>query len=147
MEALRETFCAPQFLVTHTMSDRSSIDRPKRHGCLTVWLVILIVSRLFFLMSTLGTYPDLQKQIPGATPLLIGLLYLCAVAEIIFAIALFRWRRWGFYGFAASVVVALLLNLVMGIQLWNDLPGLAAVVVLFILLQLGKENRAWKHLR
>jgi hypothetical protein len=129
------------------MSDRSSIDRPRRHGCLTVWLVILVASRLFFLLSTVGTYPDLQKQVPGATPVLIGLLYLCAIAEIIFAIAIFRWRRWGFYGFAASTIVALCLNLVMGIQLWNDLPGLAAVVVLFILLQLGKENRAWKHLR
>ena len=79
--------------------------------------------------------------------MLIGLLYLCAIAEIVFAIALLRWRRWGFYGFTASVIVALFLNLVMGIGLWNDLPGLASVVVLFILLQLGKENRAWKHLR
>jgi hypothetical protein len=40
-------------------------------------------------------------------PIGIGVIVICAIANIIFAIALFRWQRWGFYGFIATSAVAL----------------------------------------
>jgi hypothetical protein len=77
-------------------------------------------------------------------------LYLQATAlgifNIICAIALFNWKKWGFYGFLASAVTAFIINISSGINLVTSLSGFIGIAVLYGVLNIGGENRAWTRL-
>ena len=45
------------------------------------------------------------------SPIGIGVIVVYAIINIAFAVALFRWQRWGFYGFIATSAIALITNL------------------------------------
>jgi hypothetical protein len=81
------------------------------------------------------------------SPIGIGVIVLCAIANIIFAIALFRWQRWGFYGFIATTAVAPIINLSFGIGIGGSLFGLIGIVLLYWVLNMGGERKAWPRLK
>jgi hypothetical protein len=110
-----------------------------RHGCLTAWLVLMIVTNsgvaLVYLLGSEAIRRTLN--VPGwAFPVLI----VCCLFNLVCAIALFRWKRWGFWGFCGSSPVALVVNLSVGIPIGSVLHGLVGV------LQIGKENKGWHQL-
>ncbi|MGH3770806.1 MAG: hypothetical protein ACRDRW_05325 [Pseudonocardiaceae bacterium] len=37
-------------------------------------------------------------------------------ANIVFSITLFQWRKWGFYGFSGVAIVALVVDLIIGLN-------------------------------
>jgi hypothetical protein len=67
---------------------------------------------------------------------LIGLSF----ANLVFAIALWRWKRWGMYGLVASALVILVINLLGGVGPLA-LLGLVGPVILGFLLR-----DAWPHM-
>jgi hypothetical protein len=76
------------------------------------------------------------------------------LADLIFVFALFKWKKWGFYGFAITAILSVPLgspsdprpNLEYG-----RIPLLVAAAALNIslmywFLQIGKKKRAWVQL-
>ncbi len=108
---------------------------PVRGGCLsTVLVLMLIFNGLiillygFFLLSgrvLLATAPS------WALPVL---LFLGAV-NLVSAIALWRWPRWGLYALAGSALVIFGVNLSLGNSILVSLIGLAGPVILLLLIR------------
>jgi MFS superfamily sulfate permease-like transporter len=87
---------------------------------------------------------QLLPNIPGwALPVLI----VFSLLNLVYAIALFQWKKWGFWGFCASSVAALVVNLSLGIGIGSVLSGLVGVIVLYGVLHIGKENKGWPQLK
>lgn len=122
-------------------------DAKSRHGCLTAWLVCMIVANsataLVYLLGS-EAIRQLLPNIPGwALPVLI----VFSLLNLVYAIALFQWKKWGFWGFCASSVAALVVNLSLGIGIGSVLSGLVGVIVLYGVLHIGKENKGWPQLK
>jgi len=121
-------------------------DLKKRHGCLTAWLIFMIVvnslATLFYLLAGEIIRQNLPKFPVGMIPVLAGL---CAF-NVVCAVALFKWKLWGFYGVVASSVLALVANLSLGIHPVRALLGLLGVILLYAVLQIGNENKGWTQL-
>jgi hypothetical protein len=117
-----------------------------RHGCLTAWLILMIVlnsaTALFYLLGT----ETMQQAFPTAPRALFFLLALLGVFNLVCAIALFRWKKWGFWAFCGSSVLALLVNLSLGLGIRSTVLGLLGFIILYGVLHIGKENKGWPQL-
>ena len=127
------------------MEDETSAG-PVRHGCLTAYLVFLIaanaIASLIYAGIILFKWP-LASRYPEWSYCV--LLVACLV-DAVCAIALFRNKRWGFWGCALMSVGVALFNLEMGVRPVLVATGLFGLVLLFILLQTGTP-RTWSTLR
>ncbi len=145
---LRAARSAPtQFIAELKRSAKISMttNQPQRHGCLTAFLLFMIVVNL--LVS--GSYLVFSNRIrlpnaPYWMPYLLG--FGCAL-NVVFAIALFRWKKWAFYAVCIAAVISLFSNLWIGIPLFNSALGLAGPALLYGVLQIGKENKGWSQLK
>ena len=118
-------------------------DNKQRHGCLTAWLVFMIIgnsiSSLIYLIN-----PDvLQVDASEWTFLLLAFL---GAVNVMCAIALLQWQRWGFYGFCVTAAISGLVNISIGFGIVSLLYAAIAVGALFGMLNLGKERKAWPKL-
>ena len=117
-----------------------------RHGCLTAWLILMLVANsataLFYLLGI----EAMQQAFPTAPTWLFFLMALAGIFNLVCAIALFRWKKWGFWGFCGSSVLALLANLFLGMSIGPIVSGLLGFIVLYGVLHIGKENKGWPQL-
>ena len=122
-------------------------DGKNRHGCLTAWLVLMIIANsataLMYLLGS-GFISQAAPNIPGwVFPVLI----VASLFNLVCAIALFQWKKWGFWGFCASSIVGLVVNLsAVGLGLFQSFSGLLGVLLLYGVLHIGKENKGWHQL-
>ena len=131
----------------------------KRHGCLTAWLVVLIILNTFSILSSVITYfffdPEMF-QMPGMPAIdlptwLIAAGALYAVICLIFTIALFMWRKWAFWGYIGVNMLYIAIIMLAGRPFLEIIYGLISsvivIVILFGVLQIGgDENKGWKQL-
>ena len=117
-----------------------------RHGCLTALLVVMIIaSSLSALMYLFGS-EIIRRTYPDAAGWTFTLLIILSLFNIVCAIALLQWKKWGFWGFCASSIVALFINISIGLGIGYVLSGLIGVVLLYAVLHIGKENKGWPQL-
>jgi hypothetical protein len=119
----------------------------KRHGCLTVWIILIIILNAFGLIvdialrgttSFLGT----ELNIPAWNTVTSILTSLFA---IVFAVYLLKWKRWAFWGLVAVQTVSVILGIIGG-NYFSIIGGVIAVGILFALLNIGGANKAWPQL-
>lgn len=109
-----------------------------------VWLfagnLIAAVVSPFFLASMrrdkIPDFPDWVAQAIGG----------CSAACALFALAVFRWKRWGFYGYALGAVAIVGLNVYAGLTFGAAALGLVGTAVLFGTLQIGGRQKGWSQL-
>jgi hypothetical protein len=111
-----------------------------RHGCLTAWLVLMVVTNAGIAVF----YGLTLVAMEGANVPLLVLLSAAGLANAGFAVALLRWKRWGFWGFVASTVVVFLVNLVF-VSAGPAFFGLVGIAILWFALQSGTP-KAWEQL-
>jgi hypothetical protein len=141
--------CMMSFIVRNEMTDSR-----QRHGCLTAWLIYLIVVN--FLVSLLnlaagaGLLPQINSNLEaqGVNIAVWQWLLLAGLGlfNITGAIALFYWKKWGFYGIAASYIAAFIINTSVGLSLGTSILGCVGLAILYGVLNIGGENRAWSRL-
>lgn len=123
--------------------DETSPSEKRRHGCLTAWLVLMLVTNgglaLVYLL-----YGRRIGDAVGVDRSQIVFLALIGVVNVVCAIALLSWKRWGFWGFVASSVVVFVINVINGVIV-SALFGLVGIVVLWTFLQSGNP-KAWDQL-
>ena len=66
--------------------------------------------------------------------------------NLVCAIALFRWKKWGFRGLCVSTVITLIVNLASGLGIAASLSGIVGVALVYAILKVGKENKGWPQL-
>lgn len=117
-----------------------------RHGCLTAFLILIIIANSATALMYLFRGVAIRQSIPNMPGFAIPLLIVMALFNLLCAIALFRWKKWGFWGFCGSSIVALTLNLYLGLGIGPSLGGLVGLLLLFGVLHIGKENKGWPQL-
>lgn len=127
----------------------SPTNTPKqRHGCVTAWLILIIVANsltavLYLLAGDLITQ-NFPGEISGSMLIVLALL---GLANVIFAILLFMWKKIGFWGFLATSIVALIINLNLGLGIGQSILGLIGIAILYGILQIKQDNvSAWDNL-
>ena len=128
------------------MSEEEIPNEKKRHGCLTAFLILMMVANSGSALLYLVSADEIQKNLPNMPDWSFPVLIIVCVFNIICGVALFKWKKWGFWGFIASSCFALIFNLSIGVGIASSMCGLLGVVTLFGVLQIGNENKGWAQL-
>jgi len=121
-------------------------ESKNRHGCLTAFLVLIVIANSASALGYFLAGDVIQRSVPGIPGWLILVLGGLSLFNLVCAMALFYWRRWGFWGFVVSSAIALGINLYFGIGLVRSLSGLLGLAILYAVLQIGGENKGWSQL-
>ena len=127
------------------------VQEKQRHGCLTAWLVLLIILGAFSLLGTAVGYlvaPEaIREALPDAPAWTFPAIGVISLLGVVFAIALFTWKKWAFWGYLVSSIAMVVVNVEMGAPLWQSILNLAGVAILFAVLHIGgKEKKGWSQL-
>ena len=119
----------------------------KRHGCVTAWLILLLLGSVF------GIYVNLQALLIsnyfGMQTGLVALLIL-SVINFICIILLFNWNINGCWGLVVSAIIIFVINLNYGVDAAALVGGLVSPLILYAVLQIkrdGDEVSAWDNLK
>jgi hypothetical protein len=93
-------------------------NSPERGGCLTIFLLVLVVFTVYGLWGAFGTkqvYQDLAAQglipevlIPDwVLPAQIAL----AALSLVFIYGIFTWKKWGVYGLVAAWIAGIVIGM------------------------------------
>jgi inner membrane protein involved in colicin E2 resistance len=118
----------------------------QRQGFLTAWLVTLIAGNSLAIVTNLLAVLAFSEDFHIDAPWVFMVLIVGGILNIFFAIALFRWKKWGFYGFIATTILAFLVSSSWGTSRMQAYCGLIGLVVLFAALKTGNENKGWPQL-
>lgn len=124
------------------------MEAKQRHGCVTAWLILMIIANSFTAITYLFASDMITRALPGdASQGLIILLGIVGVANVMFSILLFQWNKWGFWGFCITSVIALFINLSMGLGIGQSVMGLIGIGILYGVFQIKKNDvSAWDNL-
>ena len=128
--------------------NEEKIQIPKnRHGCLTAYLVFMMImnsgAALLYLFGA-----DLVLQgMPNMPEWSFPVLIIMSIFNLVCAVSLFRWKKWGFWGFVASGLIVIIVNhMSIGLSTASALGGIVGIAILYGVLQIGKENKGWPQL-
>lgn len=120
----------------------------KRHLFLTIWLSLIIIVNLFSAAMYFIMPERILDVIPTLPQWYTYVFGIFAVLNVLFAVALFKWKKWGFYGFCLFAVLSSIINVYL--QVIGILPAvlvpIISILILFWALNVGKENKAWSRL-
>jgi hypothetical protein len=108
---------------------------PRRAGCLTAVLVTMIGTSILTLLLfpfTINEARQVYSRLNGGVLVLSLLLSIAGVASLL---AVWNWKKAGFFGFLAVTVASFALNLYVGAPLRITLLGLVGVVFLGLLMK------------
>lgn len=123
-----------------------SQNQPNQRGTLlTLWLILLVFVNAFvavgyiviaYLLATQSsvfndpTNPIYGFDIPLCAVMLSSILSIVDLGSVI---AIFKWRKWGFFVFCASTLVGVIENIALGSGVFA-LEGFVAIAILYLLL-------------
>jgi hypothetical protein len=126
------------------LQNSTNVKEKTRHGLLTTWLVLIIIFNIIAIIIAMPKGSPSVQDLPWWQALITIVFNLF---NIVCAIALFFWKKWGFWGFCAGSVAAFIANIIMGelviLALVDMVIGLA---VLYLVLNIGKDNKGWPQL-
>jgi hypothetical protein len=107
----------------------------ERGGCLTAWIVVVAIANAVTAFQYITGGNQLAQAIPGASGGVFILLAVLALVNVAAAVALWYWKRLGFYAFIGTSIAALVINLALGVPPLLSLVGLVGVGLLWYLLK------------
>lgn len=132
------------------MDTYNEIPNPEkqRHGCVTAWLVFIIVVNSLTALLYLFASDLITKNLPGdVSEAMIMLLGAIGIANVVFAFLLLRWKKIGFWGFILTSIAAFAINVSIGFGVGQSLLGLVGVAILYGILQIKQNNETtWENL-
>ena len=119
----------------------------QRHGCVTAWLVLLIIANSATAMIYFFASEMIIENLANVSLTITVLLGIFSIANVVFAIMLFQWKKLGFWGFLGTSIVALIINMSVGLGIGQSLIGLLGAVILYGILQIKNDGvKAWENL-
>jgi hypothetical protein len=120
-----------------------------RHGCVTAWLSLMIAVNAIAALAYLLGGNLIQEALPNGEieEWTVSVLAVLGIANVIFAVMLFQWKKLGFYGFVATSLASIGINLSIGMGLGQSLLGLVGIAILYAILQIREHDlTAWEQL-
>jgi hypothetical protein len=119
--------------------------KQNRSGCLTAFIIVLIVLNALGALSSFFAGPLLSTLTPeysisNSYSMISGVL---SLLNIVFLIGVWRYKRWGFYGIIAVSII----NIILGIFLTSSIitsliSGLILPLILYFLIK-----PIWNHMK
>lgn len=124
------------------------MQNKQRHGCLTAWLIYLIIaysfSTIFYFFKTDEISKVLEYKISENMILLRGSL---GILGVIFSIMLLKWVKLGFWGILIISILLFAIQLINEDNIMSPFFILLCLIILYGLLQLKKANvTGWDNL-
>lgn len=128
-EKLKNDFEKPKF----TPYDDSYGTMRERGGCLSVFLVFIMAVNVFALFLYCNQISELSRY-SGSSSLmpLLAVAFGVQCVVIACAVAVWNWKKWGYYGLMVSYVLSIVLSLVTG-ALTNIIGAFIGMGILFAL--------------
>ena len=120
--------------------------RKRRHGYLSAWLLLMVVINAVTAYSYLFRSADIMAAFPEDSSWVSPVFGSLSVFNVVCAIALFMWKKWAFWAFLSSSVVALVANATLDLGTGPTFSGLVGVAVLYGVLLIGKPDNGWSKL-
>lgn len=121
-------------------------NEKKRYPFLSIWLTLIIIySVTCIILYFAGQGVSLPGSSPPewATPVLTVLLIL----QTICVIALFHWKKWGFWGYCVINIIGLIVDILIDVNIvWPSITVLIGIACLYGALHVGQENKGWPQL-
>ena len=121
-------------------------QKKQRHGCLTAYLILMIIANSLVALIYLLASSAMRDAYPDAPGWAFPALAVLGIVNVLCAIALFGWKKLGFFGFVATSLIAAVVNFAVGLNAIQAVLGLVGLVVLYGVLQIGKEDKGWPQL-
>jgi hypothetical protein len=127
-------------------NDVHSQPPPARHGCVTTWLVIMLIANsLVTLIYIVQAFFKQTLVVPFGALLALSIT---GLINVVSSILLLSWRKIGFYCFAITAVITLIINLNIGLSLGKSIFGFAGAGILYAILQIKQDGvSAWDNLK
>ncbi len=129
----------------HYVANTARVTK-QRHPLLSMWLALIIIYSVTFTalsFSGAGVVSPAGSASGWAVPALMALLIL----QTICAVALFNWKKWGFWGYCAVNAIGLVVDVMLNINLAGpSIAVLVGIAGLYGALQIGQENKVWPQL-
>jgi hypothetical protein len=106
----------------------------------------MLIANAAVVLIYLSASGAMRQNYPSAPGWAFPILTLGGVLNIVFLVALFRWKKWGFWGSALTYAGSFFINLVVGLNVVQALLGLSGLAILYGVLHIGKENKGWSQL-
>ncbi|MES2266640.1 MAG: hypothetical protein V4520_07755 [Bacteroidota bacterium] len=127
-------------------TDRKLI-RPERHGCVTAWLIIMLLINALLPILYFSTALTLAHKL-NTSVLIIYALGIIGLSNMVFTILMLKWKKIGFYAFAILGIITCAININIGISVISSLLGLVGFVILYGVFQIEKNGiSTWKYLK
>lgn len=128
--------------------DENEIRNRERHGCVTAFLILMIIGNALTAVTYVFMGDMIAQNFPGGiSTSMLMLLSVIGIANVVFAVSLWQWKRWGFYGFLASSVITLAINLSIGVGIGQSFGGLIGIAILYGVLQMQQSGSSgWDNL-
>ena len=75
-----------------------------------------------------------------------GVMAITGLLNLISAVAILRWKKWGFWLFANTSFITVWLNYTMGMSFATSIVGLVGVAILYGVLHIGGDKKGWTQL-
>jgi hypothetical protein len=124
-DKLKNDFEKPKF----TPYSDYPVER-ERGGCLTAFLVFIIGVNVFFLVTLCAQYSEVSRYSYGSSLMpvfALGFGIQCVVLAC--AVALWNWKKWGYYGLMLGYGASFLIGLVTG-SITNIIGAIVGVSIL-----------------
>ncbi|OGU72405.1 MAG: hypothetical protein A2V93_12015 [Ignavibacteria bacterium RBG_16_34_14] len=116
-----------------------------RAGCLTAFLIAMFVLNpligLYYVSSSWQVYDTFLRRFDDSTAIIVFLLLvICPFMNVIFAIQVWHWKKFGLKGFWVTSIILLFVNLSVGLSAILSIIGLAGPIILTVLMNKQSEK-------
>jgi hypothetical protein len=113
---------------------RLSAKEEKRGLFLTTFLIYLMISSPFYMLSSLiATFTKQLAYEPLYPRWTVWIYSVISLVYVVSAIAIWMWHKWGVYVFGAGSIVMVVINLSVGFPVVSALLGLLNFIILLLL--------------
>ena len=108
------------------------VETEKKRGVwLTIWLVIMLIANFFIALTYLVLNKTIASFYPNVALWILYIYGLVALANFVFVILLFMWKKWPFFAFCGTTIIAFIMNLAIGLGIFAAISGLIGPVILY----------------
>ena len=121
-------------------------ESKRRNGWLTAYLCIMVIANAGTALLYLFAGVSVRASSPGLPGWSTPALAASALINLVCVIAIFRWKKWGFWGLCVMTAVVFVANLSIGVSFGMALTGLLGFAILYGALQIGTDSKGWPQL-
>ena len=119
----------------------SEVEVVKTRGFwLSAFLILMFIANPVTAFTYFSSSDVIIQAYPKITITMIYFLGSMTVVNVVLAIGVWNWKKWGVYGFYIVAAIALCINLYIGVGIAGSLSGLIGAVIMYF----ATKNR-WEY--